>query len=144
MLRQQWSTTLRLIWYATWTTSVPRCARWQTSAPDIDSGLAWVTVAPFGQNVIDSARGDYMNLFVVLDLTRTRLKRDLLNGTRFGNTDLPLVPAPGDPGYETFYARNPLGIPIAPLPADELPAAAPMPPGAEPESIPPVPQGAGG
>nr|WP_264024841.1 MCE family protein [Mycolicibacterium pyrenivorans] len=113
--------------------------------PDIDSGLAWVTVAPFGQNVIDrGARGDYMNLFVVLDLTRTRLKRDLLNGTRFGNTDLPLVPAPGDPGYETFYARNPLGIPIAPLPADELPAAAPMPPGAEPESIPPVPQGAGG
>ena len=51
--------------------------------PDIDVALAFATVFPFGQNVIDRAiRGDYTNLFAVLDITTNRLKRTLLSGTR--------------------------------------------------------------
>ena len=44
--------------------------------PDIDIALAYLPVMPFGQNLIDRAiRGDYMNLFAVMDLTVPRLKR---------------------------------------------------------------------
>lgn len=85
--------------------------------PDIDVALAFLPVMPFGQNLIDRGiRGDYMNLFAVMDLTLPRLKRTLLAGTRWGNQHAALVPAPGDPGYDAFYAANPLTAPLEPAP----------------------------
>ncbi|OBG93027.1 mammalian cell entry protein [Mycobacterium sp. E3251] len=96
--------------------------------PEIDTALAFLPVMPFGQNLIDrGVRGDYMNLFAVMDLTLPRLKRTLLSGTRWGNEHALLVPAPGDPGYDAFYTHNPLTAPLAPAPATPE-SAAPEPP----------------
>jgi phospholipid/cholesterol/gamma-HCH transport system substrate-binding protein len=88
--------------------------------PEIGTVLAFLPVLPFGQNLIDrGVRGDYMNLFAVADLTVPRLKRTLLVGTRWGDENAQLVPAPGDPGYDAFYNRNPLTAPLeVPAPAD--------------------------
>lgn len=94
--------------------------------PDISTGLGYALTFPLNQNIIDRGiRGDYMNLFVTVDLTLGRFKRGLLAGTSFGDENAPLVPAPGDPGYETFYSKNPLGEAVAPPPGvagpDRLP-----------------------
>ncbi|MGQ9409246.1 MCE family protein [Mycolicibacterium gilvum] len=94
--------------------------------PDISTGLGYALTFPLNQNIIDrGVRGDYMNLFVTVDLTLGRFKRGLLAGTSFGDENAPLVPAPGDPGYETFYSKNPLGEAVAPPPGvmgpDRLP-----------------------
>lgn len=94
--------------------------------PDISTGLGYALTFPLNQNIIDrGVRGDYMNLFVTVDLTLGRFKRGLLAGTSFGDENAPLVPAPGDPGYETFYSKNPLGQAVAPPPGvmgpDRLP-----------------------
>lgn len=93
--------------------------------PEIATALAYVTVIPYGQNVVDrGVRGDYMNLYIVLDLTVNRLKRTLLSGTRFGDGHVPLVPVPGDPGYDAFYApakTDPLGAPLQSPPAPSGP-----------------------
>jgi phospholipid/cholesterol/gamma-HCH transport system substrate-binding protein len=111
--------------------------------PDIDTALAFLPVYPLGQNVIDrGVRGDYMNLFVTVDLTRNRLKRGLLAGTRWADEDIPLVPAPGDPGYDDYYSTNPLGLPLTP-PPPQAPRE-PIPPGlasAIPPGAPPPPLG---
>jgi phospholipid/cholesterol/gamma-HCH transport system substrate-binding protein len=86
--------------------------------PHLDAILAYVSVFPFGQNVIDRAvRGDYLNLYAVIDLTLPRLKRTLLRGTRWEDLAANLVPAPGDPLYLN-YTLDPLGDPLAPPPAD--------------------------
>jgi virulence factor Mce-like protein len=83
--------------------------------PDLDAALAFATTFPYPQNLVDRAvRGDYMNYYLVIDLTVNRLKRGLLLGTRWGQPDLPLVPAPGDPGYDAYYSSNPLESPVAP------------------------------
>lgn len=93
--------------------------------PELGRTLAFATVFPLGQNLIDrGVRGDYMNLFVTVDLTHNRLKRGLFAGTRFGDEEAPLVPAPGDPGYANFYTRDPLG---APLLAPPVPDPSPWP-----------------
>jgi virulence factor Mce-like protein len=105
--------------------------------PDIGKAIAYLPVAPFTQNIIDRAlRGDYMNLFIVIDLTTARLKRTLLAGTRFQNQDAQLVPAPGDVGYDGYYTRNPLGAPISQPPATYEDAVRPPPPPAPPASPP--------
>lgn len=120
--------------------------------PEIDTALGFIPVMPFGQNLIDrGVRGDYMNLFAVMDLTLPRLKRTLLAGTRWGNEHIHLVPAPGDPGYDAFYA-NPLTAPLAP-PSPPAPASPPgndpmqgvvtAPPSAEPPAAPATPQPGG-
>lgn len=83
--------------------------------PELGRTIAFATVFPLGQNIIDRGiRGDYMNLFVTVDLTHNRLKRGLFAGTRFGDENAPLVPAPGDPGYDAFYTRDPMGAPVNP------------------------------
>ena len=85
--------------------------------PEIDVALAYLPVMPFGQNVIDRAiRGDYMNLFAVMDLTVPRLKRTMFAGTRWGDEHALLVPAPGDPGYDAYY--NPLIDPLGAPPTE--------------------------
>ncbi|KUI32493.1 mammalian cell entry protein [Mycobacterium sp. IS-1742] len=97
--------------------------------PDISTALAWATVFPLGQDIIDRGiRGDYMNLFVTVDLTLGRFKRGLLAGTSFGDENAPLVPAPGDPGYDSFYSKNPLGEAVAPPPGVKGPDRMPPPP----------------
>jgi phospholipid/cholesterol/gamma-HCH transport system substrate-binding protein len=95
--------------------------------PDIDTALAYVPTFPLSQNVIDRGiRGDYMNLWVTVDLTNPRLKRGLLAGTRLGQSRASLIPAPGDPGYDAYYTKNPLGVGTSP-PFGPLPDAAPTP-----------------
>lgn len=94
--------------------------------PDIGTGLGYALTFPLNQNIIDrGVRGDYMNLFVTVDLTLSRFKRGLLAGTSFGDENAPLVPAPGDPGYDSFYSKNARGEAVAPPPGvrgpDRLP-----------------------
>lgn len=92
----------------------PILAALNSVGPDIATALAFATTFPLNQNLIDRGmRGDYLNLFVTVDLTLSRLRRGLLSGTSFGDYNAPLVPAPGDPGYERFYSKNPLGEAVA-------------------------------
>lgn len=99
--------------------------------PNIDDGLTFATVFPYGQNIIDRGlKGDYLNLFAVADITVPRLKKTAFLGTRWGMPGAELVPAPGDPGYDWYYTKNPLGTATAiPPSGSEVPApAAPVGP----------------
>ncbi len=98
--------------------------------PDLSILLGYVPTFPFTQNFIDRAvRGDYFNVFAVIDMTVPRLKRTLGAGTRWGDADAPLVPAPGDPWY-LGYTRDPFTVGITPPPASGPPSgAAPPAPG---------------
>lgn len=89
--------------------------------PSIDTALAYIPTFPLTQNLIDrGVRGDYVNLFVDIDLTNARIKRGLLLGTRLGQDRAALIPAPGDPGYDAYYTKFPLGVgtstPFGPIP----------------------------
>lgn len=76
---------------------------------DLDKALAYATVYPYGQSVIDRAvRGDYLNLFATVDLTVPRLQRELLLGTPWGDPNAVVQAAVGDPGYAQ-PTRDPLG-----------------------------------
>ena len=82
---------------------------------------------PFPQNFIDRAiRGDYVNIFATIDLTIPRLKRSLFLGTRWGDPNAPLVPAPGDPAHLN-YTYEPLNVGVTPPPPDGDPGAPPPP-----------------
>jgi virulence factor Mce-like protein len=99
--------------------------------PSIDTALAYIPTFPLTQNIIDrGVRGDYVNLFVDIDLTNARIKRGLLLGTRLGQDRASLIPAPGDPGYDAYYTKFPLGVgtstPFGPIPNTD---AAPWEPG---------------
>jgi phospholipid/cholesterol/gamma-HCH transport system substrate-binding protein len=95
----------------------------------LDRSLASASVFPLGQNLIDRGlRGDYMNLFAILDLTVPRIKRSLLLGTRWGQPGAALVPAPGDP-YYLRYTYDPLTFPITGA------ATAAVPPGGSPPAV---------
>ena len=94
--------------------------------PDLDTVLAYVPTFPYTQNIIDrAARGDYMNMFAVLDLTVPRMKRTLLLGTRWGQEGAKLVPAPGEPSILNF--TYPLPGTGAASPPNGRPPAAPPP-----------------
>ncbi|OBK80178.1 MCE family protein [Mycobacterium sp. 1164985.4] len=94
---------------------------------EIDTALAWLPTFPLPQNLIDrGVRGDYVNLFVTVDWTNARLKRGLLLGTALGQNRASLVPAPGDPGYDAYYTKFPLGVGTQP-PFGPIPHAAPAP-----------------
>ncbi len=98
---------------------------------NLDTALAYTTVFPFGQNIIDrGVKGDYINFFGELDFTVPRLKRSLLMGTRWGDENATLVPAPGEP-YTQRYSQDPLGAPLAPPPPGgqlgEVPGLPPTP-----------------
>lgn len=81
--------------------------------PRIDSALAYATVFPYGQSVIDRAvRGDYINLHATVDLTVPRLRRELLLGTPFGDPDATVPFAPGDPGYSRQPTHDPMLTPL--------------------------------
>jgi virulence factor Mce-like protein len=123
--------------------------------PDLAPTLAYLPTYPFPPSLVDrGARGDYMNLFAVLDISRERLKRTLLLGTRWGQPDMVLPAAPGEPYYikDTFDPANsavsagltpsrpdtPPGAPPAPLTQTSAPVAAPAQ-GAPPAAAPPAP-----
>lgn len=117
--------------------------------PDLDRAIAGALTFPYTQNFIDRAiRGDYLNLFAVVDFTIPRLKRTLFLGTRWGEEGASLVPAPGEPWYQN-YTYDPVGAPIAmPPPAPDapppLPDAAALPPVSEPiVPVAPPPPGVG-
>ena len=98
--------------------------------PQLDQALAYFLSAfPYGQSTIDRAiRGDYLNQFLIFDLTVPRLKKTLMLGTSWGQEGAKLVPAPGDPWYAT-YTYDPLNAPLSP-PPNEVAVPAP-PPGAD-------------
>jgi phospholipid/cholesterol/gamma-HCH transport system substrate-binding protein len=130
--------------------------------PDLPAALAYLPVFPYGQNFIDrDIRGDYVNLFSFIDLTAPRLKRGMALGTRWGAEGMPLVPAPGEPGYDRYYTTHPLTAGVAPPPpqtpakctltgfycSQPLPGAAAAPgadPPPEPPTVPAAVTGAGG
>jgi phospholipid/cholesterol/gamma-HCH transport system substrate-binding protein len=92
--------------------------------PDLATALAFLPTYPYTQEFIDRGiRGDYMNQFIVFDFTIPRLKSGILLGTRWGEPNATMVPAPGDPWYST-YTRDPLLAPVTPIPAE----VAPIPP----------------
>ncbi len=95
--------------------------------PELTDTLLQATTYPYTQNFIDRAiRGDYMNLFLTMDLTVPRLKSNLLLGSRWAQPGAELVPAPGD---FWNYSHNPLSAPLT------------GPPPAAPTSTPPPPTG---
>jgi phospholipid/cholesterol/gamma-HCH transport system substrate-binding protein len=97
--------------------------------PDLSSALIWATAFPYGPGFADTiTRGDYINLIAVFDLTYPRLKKTLLAGTRWGDEDAKLIPAPGDP-YYLNYSYSPMSVGVAPPPDEALPGP---PPGAPP------------
>jgi virulence factor Mce-like protein len=96
--------------------------------------LAYLPTFPFSQNFVDRAiRGDYINIFATMDLTVPRLKRSLFLGTRWGDPNAALIPAPGDPVHLN-YTYEPLNVGVAP-PAPDAVAPPDVPP---PPSAPPV------
>lgn len=89
--------------------------------PDLNLAVLWATAFPYGPTFADRiTRGDYINLYATFDLTYPRLKKTLLLGTRWGDENAKLIPAPGDP-YYLNYSYDPLKLGVAPPPADALP-----------------------
>ncbi|WP_101946455.1 MCE family protein [Mycobacterium sp. 3519A] len=106
--------------------------------PEINKGLVFGSAFPYGPAFADRiVQGDYINLWAVFDLTYPRLKRTMFLGTRWGDQDAHLIPAPGDPWYLN-YSYNPLSLGVSPPPTEALPPApaaapgGPMPPVSEP------------
>jgi ABC-type transporter Mla subunit MlaD len=101
--------------------------------PDLIPGLTWATAFPYGPAFAERiTRGDYINLFAVFDITYPRLKRTLFLGTRWGDENAKLIPAPGDPWFAQ-YSTNPLAAGVAPPPADTVaPQGLPAPTGPMP------------
>lgn len=95
--------------------------------PYLGTVLALVPSFPFPQNFIDRAiRGDYINIFASIDLTVPRLKRSLFLGTRWGDANAQLIPAPGDPAHLS-YTYEPLDFGIAPPPPETDAGPQPLP-----------------
>ena len=102
--------------------------------PKLDTALAYFPTFPYTQSTIDRAiRGDYLNQFIIFDLTVSRLKKTLFLGTRWGEEGAKLVPAPGDPWYST-YTYDPLNAPVTPPPA----SVASIPPLVDTQPAPPA------
>ncbi|MHC9295711.1 MCE family protein [Mycobacterium sp. LTG2003] len=94
--------------------------------PELAGVLEYAGHFPFTQSFMDRAiRGDYYNLYAVVDFTIPRLKRSLMLGTRWEQEGAQLVPAPGDPPYLN-YTYDPLKTGATP----------------PPDAIPPVPEAA--
>jgi phospholipid/cholesterol/gamma-HCH transport system substrate-binding protein len=100
--------------------------------PEITQALNFALAFPYGPAFADRiTKGDYINLYAVFDITYPRLKRTTLLGTRWGDEDAKLIPAPGDPWYLN-YSYNPLSLGVAPPPAEALPPPTAAPNGAMP------------
>jgi virulence factor Mce-like protein len=112
--------------------------------PDLNLAVLWASAFPYGPTFADRiTRGDYINLYAIFDITYPRLKKTLLLGTRWGDENAKLIPAPGDP-YYLNYAYNPMMVGVNPPPAEAMPAppeGAPAPQAAQPllPVVPPPP-----
>ena len=103
--------------------------------PDLNLALLWASAFPYGPTFADKiTKGDFINLFATFDLTYPRLKKTLLLGTRWGDENAKLIPAPGDP-YYLNYSYDPLKIGVAPPPEEAMPTPPDAAPGAP---VPPV------
>lgn len=112
----------------------PALAAFTALGPDVDSVLEYLPHFPFTGSFIDRAiRGDYYNLFAVIDLTIPRLKHSMFLGTRWGQEGTQLVPAPGDPAYLN-YTYDPLKTGVATPPGSFVPSS-PQPPWAPPPAV---------
>ncbi|OJZ66703.1 MCE family protein [Mycolicibacterium diernhoferi] len=115
----------------------------------LNRALVFATAFPYGQDLIDRGlRGDYMNLFEILDFTVPRLKRSTLLGTRWEEPGAALVPAPGEP-YYLDHTYAPLVAPGVQAPATppthpEQPAIFAGPYGADSSPAPAAPATPGG
>jgi virulence factor Mce-like protein len=125
--------------------------------PDLAAALAYLPTYPLSQDLINRGiRGDYANLYAVLDISRERLKRTLLLGTRWGVPGMVLPPAPGEPYYQrdmfnpvnasaaltSSVPDTPPGVPRAPVvqaSAQQAPQGAPPAPAAPEAPAPPGP-----
>ena len=103
--------------------------------PDLSLALIYASAFPYGPTFADRiTKGDYINLYAIFDITYPRLKKTLLLGTRWGDENAKLIPAPGDPFYMT-YSYDPLSVGVLPPPSEAVPAAPPgepMPASTEP------------
>ncbi|MEU1983846.1 MCE family protein [Nocardia sp. NPDC019395] len=104
---------------------------------DLTESLKIIATFPFPLKNLDNAiKGDYLNLFMTLDLTGKRLDSNFLTGTglggMFGGVELALGQAAGAGGQQ----GNPLATPLAPPPGTQPPGDQPQPtiPG-----LPPIP-----
>jgi hypothetical protein len=89
--------------------------------PEISQALIFASAFPYGPAFADKiTKGDYINLKATFDLTYPRLKRGILLGTRWGDENAKLIPAPGDP-YFMNYAYDPIMVGVAPPPSDVPP-----------------------
>jgi phospholipid/cholesterol/gamma-HCH transport system substrate-binding protein len=112
----------------------PALAAFTALGPDVDTVLEYLPHFPFTGSFIDRAiRGDYYNLFAIIDLTVPRLKHSMFLGTRWGQEGTELVPAPGDPAYLN-YTYDPLKTGVATPPGNFLPSS-PQPPWAPPPAV---------
>lgn len=112
----------------------PALAALTALGPDLDSTLEYLPHFPFTGSFIDRAiRGDYYNLFAIIDLTIPRLKHSMMLGTRWGQEGTQLVPAPGDPAYLN-YTYDPLKTGVNPPPGQFVPSS-PQPPWAPPPAV---------
>ena len=103
--------------------------------PDVDTVLEYLPHFPFTGSFIDRAiRGDYYNLFAVIDLTVPRLKHSMFLGTRWGQEGTQLVPVPGDPMYLN-YTYDPLKTGVNPPPPGQFVPNSPQPPWAPPSVV---------
>ncbi len=86
--------------------------------PKLDTALAYFTAFPYGQEFINRGiRGDYLNQYIIFDLTVPRLKKTLMLGTSWGQEGAKLVPAPGDPWYAS-YTYDPMNAPFSAPPTE--------------------------
>jgi phospholipid/cholesterol/gamma-HCH transport system substrate-binding protein len=98
--------------------------------PDLNLAVLQASTFPYGPTFADRVtRGDYINLYATFDLTYPRLKKTLLLGTRWGDENAKLIPAPGDP-YYLNYSYDPLKLGVAPPPEEALPPPPAAAPGA--------------
>ncbi len=92
----------------------------------LDFAIGYLASAfPYGQNLLDrGVKGDYFNLFLVLDFTRAKMKLQMLQGTGYQASNITQVPVAGDEGWESFIEKFPNGdgyndMPRTPPPPDE-------------------------
>ncbi|WP_083125746.1 MCE family protein [Mycolicibacterium tusciae] len=94
--------------------------------PDLSQALIFATAFPYGPAFADKiTKGDYINLLATFDLTYPRFKRGILLGTRWGDENAKLIPAPGDP-YFMNYAYDPIMVGVAPPPSDTVAITPPI------------------
>ncbi|MCV7042129.1 MCE family protein [Mycolicibacterium moriokaense] len=114
----------------------PTLALLADQAPKVAPTLAYAPTFPLSQNMIDRAvRGDYFNIWAQMDISVPRLKRTLFLGTRWGDPNAALTPAPGEPNYLSHTYEPPdLAMPAPPADGstpgqipNAVPSSAPAP-----------------